>query len=314
MSETTLEALAERIRELEQENRLLTQSTNQLQGLERYLLEIFDNTPAPIYMKDSEGRYVLINKRFEMLAHTSLKEIIGKKDENVFPEDIATIFCVQDEEVKLRNRSLEFEETLCLPDGKFTFITVKFPLHDVNGKILGVAGFCTDITERKKAEDELFYAASHDSLTGLFNRQAFKNLLINEMERAKRYDTSFSLIILDIDNFKSINDTFGHQAGDRVLVNIAELLRQNVRTVDCVGRWGGEEFLILLSETRGNEAALVAEKLRNALVSHKFDEAVITASFGVTIYQRDDTPDIIIKRVDELLYRAKDRGKNRVEA
>ncbi len=96
MPETTLKILIEKIGRLERENRLLTQSTDQLQGLDRFLLEIFDNTPAPIYMKDSDGRYVLINRRFEMLAHISLKEIIGKKDDDVFPEDIATLFRVQD--------------------------------------------------------------------------------------------------------------------------------------------------------------------------------------------------------------------------
>ncbi len=154
MSEVTLEMLTERIRELEQENRLLAQSAKQLHGLKRYLLEIFDNTPAPIYMKDSDFRYILINKRFETSAHISWKDIDGKLDGDIFPEDVATLFRAQDEEVKRQNRPVEFEETVSLPDGEFTFITLKFPIHDAEGKILGVAGFCTDITERKKIEEE----------------------------------------------------------------------------------------------------------------------------------------------------------------
>lgn len=158
MPETTVEMLTWRIRELEQENRLLKRSAKQLYGLKRYLLEIFDNTPAPIYMKDSDGRYVLINKRYEMVSHISLEEIIGKTDEDIFPEQIATLFRSQDEEVKRHNGSLDFVETILLPDGEFTFITLKFPIHDANGKILGVAGFCTDITDRKQNEVELALA------------------------------------------------------------------------------------------------------------------------------------------------------------
>lgn len=158
MTETTVEMLTERIRELEEENRLLKRSGNQLHGLKRYLLEIFDNTPAPIYMKDSEGRYVLINKRFESVSHIFLEEIIGKVDEEIFPEQIATLFRGQDQEVKRQNRSLEFVETIVMPDGEFTFLTLKFPIHDANGEILGVAGFCTDITNQKRNEDELALA------------------------------------------------------------------------------------------------------------------------------------------------------------
>jgi len=158
MPEATVEMLTQRISELEEENRFLKRSAKQLHGLKRYLLEIFDITPAPIYMKDSDGRYVLVNKRFEMVSHISLEEIIGKNDEDIFPVQIATLFRSQDEEVKQQNRSLEFLETVVMPDGEFTFLTLKFPIHDANGKILGVAGFCTDITDQKRNEAELALA------------------------------------------------------------------------------------------------------------------------------------------------------------
>jgi PAS domain S-box-containing protein len=120
----------------------------------RYLKAILDNTPAPIYLKDSEGRYLLINRQFEMLAHIPLKEIIGKNDFDVFPEHIATLFRSQDEEVKNRNVPVEFEETVLLKDGEHTFITSKFPLHDADRNIYAVGGFCTDITIRKQAEEQ----------------------------------------------------------------------------------------------------------------------------------------------------------------
>ncbi|MBW2645944.1 MAG: PAS domain S-box protein [Deltaproteobacteria bacterium] len=121
----------------------------------RYLKAILDNTPAPIYLKDSAGKYLLINRQYEMLAHISLKEIIGKNDFDVFPEHVATLFRSQDEEVKNRNVPVEFEETIPLKDGEHTFITSKFPLHDADRNIYAVGGFCTDITIRKQAEEEL---------------------------------------------------------------------------------------------------------------------------------------------------------------
>jgi diguanylate cyclase (GGDEF)-like protein/PAS domain S-box-containing protein len=167
--------------------------------------------------------------------------------------------------------------------------------------------------ERGKMEEKLLHAATYDPLTGVLNRQALEKICQAELERARRYDTSFSLIMLDVDDFKRINDTLGHQAGDRVLVRIGEALRQNVRSVDSVGRWGGEEFIVELPETNGREAAYVAEKLRDTIANLRVDGLDITASFGVASFRNDDTLDTMIKRVDDLLYRAKDRGKNRVE-
>lgn len=154
MPETRLKELARRVAELEHENMMLSQFATKMRGLERYLLEIVDNIPAPIYLKDSDGRYLLINKRYEELAHITIKDIIGKTDFDIFPEQIATLFRTQDEEVIKNGAPLEFEETITLPDKNFTFITSKFPLHDKTGKIHAVGGFCTDISERIKVEEE----------------------------------------------------------------------------------------------------------------------------------------------------------------
>jgi len=172
--------------------------------------------------------------------------------------------------------------------------------------------FVRDITDRKVLEAELVRAATYDSLTGVFNRKSLEEKIETEVERAKRYGSTFSLIMFDIDDFKHINDTLGHHVGDRVLQNIAAVVNRNIRVLDAAGRWGGEEFMILLSETSNAEAAIVAEKLRAALASHRAGEADhVTASFGMTSYQTEDTLDTIFKRVDDLLYSAKNSGKNR---
>lgn len=173
--------------------------------------------------------------------------------------------------------------------------------------------FVRDITERKRLEAELLRAATKDSLTGVFNRMSLEKRVVTELKRSKRYGNIFSLIMFDIDDFKSINDTLGHLAGDKVLKDIAQVVKGNIRNIDSVGRWGGEEFMIVLSETNASEAAKVAEKLRLALAEHGKGEAVqVTASFGVTTCQADDTLDTILKRVDDLMYSVKNSGKNSI--
>lgn len=120
-----------------------------------YLRAIVDITPSPIYLKDSNYRYLLVNKRYEQLAHISEQEIIGKTDFEIFPEPVALLFRSQDEQVVKRKAVLEFEETIELPDGECSFITSKFPLTDEEGNIYAIGGFCTEITQRKKTEKEL---------------------------------------------------------------------------------------------------------------------------------------------------------------
>ena len=154
MSEISPEQLMQRIEELEKENQELKKAWINLEGTEQHLREIIDLTPAPIYLKDLEGKYILVNREYERLAYTTLEEIAGKNDFDIFPQEIASLFRRQDEEVIRENASLEFEETITLADGEFSFITLKFPVHDSKGEIYAVGGFCTDITERKKIEQE----------------------------------------------------------------------------------------------------------------------------------------------------------------
>jgi diguanylate cyclase (GGDEF)-like protein len=152
-----------------------------------------------------------------------------------------------------------------------------------------------------------------DFLTGLSNRRHLYELLQHEAERSRRYHQPLSVILFDVDHFKTINDLYGHLSGDLVLKEIARLIVEKLRTVDEVGRWGGEEFLILLPETKLSGAQLLAERLREILVEHKFESVgQVTASFGVTEYQPGDTPETLIYRADVALYDAKREGRNRV--
>ncbi len=172
----------------------------------------------------------------------------------------------------------------------------------------------TDITELKEKSNLLEYQATHDTLTGLFNRQKFHDIFSKEVRRDKRYKNSLSMIIYDIDHFKQVNDTYGHLIGDDILRDISKLVASTIREHDTVVRWGGEEFIILLPQTNLEGAINTAKKLQDVIASYENSNLnkPITLSFGVTLLKDDDTEDSIIKRADEALYEAKRSGRNKI--
>ena len=174
----------------------------------------------------------------------------------------------------------------------------------------------TDITQIKEKSNLLEYQASHDRLTGLFNRNKFDEFYSKEVKRSKRYKTELSIIIFDIDDFKIINDTHGHQIGDVVLKEISQIISLHIREQDIAVRWGGEEFLVLLPHTNLDGATTVANKIRTNIEVYSFTQLnlKITASFGVCELKEEDTDESLILRTDKFLYEAKNNGKNKVIA
>lgn len=198
-------------------------------------------------------------------------------------------------------------------DGSIFFADVSSAPMTVSGQTIMV-GFFHDVTERKQAEEEIHLLATTDTLTGIANRRAFNAQLLQEIERAKRYGTPLSLVMYDIDYFKRVNDTFGHDTGDAVLQALTRIVKTNVRSVDIVARWGGEEFMILMPQSDVEAAADAADKLRQKVVQHPFEQVgSLTVSFGVTAFTPKDDLDTFLKRVDNALYQAKEKGRNRVE-
>ncbi len=168
-----------------------------------------------------------------------------------------------------------------------------------------------------RMNEKLKLIAATDKLTGLFNRNKFYELAELEIERSKRYDRPLSLLIFDIDHFKTINDRYGHNVGDYVLKTMADIIRKNIRKHDFIFRWGGEEFIILAPETNLEGAVNFAEKLRERVEEFQFkDVEKVTISIGVATYdqERDKDIDSLINRADEALYRSKSRGRNMVTA
>ena len=172
-----------------------------------------------------------------------------------------------------------------------------------------------EIKRRQELEEDLRTLASTDKLTGIFNRRALDEAIRKEIERAKRYRHPMSLILFDIDNFKNINDVFGHQVGDAVLSELSRLVGGKIRVHDVFARWGGEEFVILGVSSDMDGCLRLAEKLRGIIENHSFpDIGKMSCSFGVAVLHDDDTAVSLVKRADEALYRAKQGGRNRVQA
>lgn len=165
----------------------------------------------------------------------------------------------------------------------------------------------------KDSQRKLEQLSITDSLTKVFNRLKMDEVFNQEIEKCKRYHSPFSVIMLDVDYFKKINDEFGHNVGDTVLKKIAQTIKSNLRTNDLLGRWGGEEFLIICPSTNVDKAQLVAENLRLTLETEQFSPLEkVTASFGVAGWEKDESQEALISRADSALYRAKDNGRNQV--
>jgi len=171
-----------------------------------------------------------------------------------------------------------------------------------------------EIEEKQKIEAELKELATTDSLTSIYNRRKFNEVLSYELRRDERYPSGLSLVLCDLDNFKLINDKYGHNTGDEVLKSFSKMVKGLIRSSDTFARWGGEEFVLLLPETGFETAMQIAEKIRQETENFLFsDTCRITASFGVTQFLEGDTETVLINRADEALYKAKTNGRNRLE-
>jgi diguanylate cyclase (GGDEF)-like protein/PAS domain S-box-containing protein len=227
----------------------------------------------------------------EMMVETSIKKVLSGSD-------------VQPIEHRIIRRN-----------GKVVWIrNTMVPHRNEKGLMTHYDGLIEDITERKLAEEELRRLAATDTLTGAYNRTKCQEILEREIERVKRHNQPLSVIIFDIDRFKKVNDRYGHSAGDYVLKTIADIVKESIRKIDYFVRWGGEEFMIISSETNLQEAFALAERIRVIIESSTFEHiGRITVSFGVTEFKANDTEDSLIKRVDDAMYEAKKKGRNRVE-
>jgi len=279
--------------------------------------ELFDSMPVGFYTSTPEGYFLDANPSFiRMLGYESLEELRSL----FIPTDVY-VSEGEREIIENKNRGDGFIDTvekyrLKRKDGQIISVEdFSRYIKDCDGEVLFKQGLCRDITDRLKAEEELkrvnrelYVAATTDGATGLFNRKYFDEALKKEIDRSSRYRSPLSLAMIDLDNFKALNDTRGHQAGDRALREIALVIRENIRSSDTAARWGGDEF-VLSTPVDGERALALARKLRGLLLGLDHGGfGPVTCSIGVATYQDGDDIDSLVKRADLALYRVKKLG------
>jgi len=281
----------------------------ELESREKFQKHLVESVPNPLFILDKNGDFIGVNSAFAEFFLCETKEHCSKNKD----PDIMLVKDKAMEYLQKIDQTNPKELNLADNQGKLKFIELHNSVfYDLNGEVAGVVGVLFDVTKNKVTEMELRDISIKDELTGLYNRRYFNQILPREIERAKRYDSPLSFIMYDIDYFKKVNDTFGHQTGDMVLQTISDIVLKNIRNVDFVFRVGGEEFVILLIESDEKNAYQVAEKIRKIIERYNFgDVGNITISLGVTGLKKSDTLSRIIKRIDEALYQSKNRGRNR---
>jgi len=282
---------------------------------ERQLQDLLNNASAMIYIKDVEGRYIAVNQRFKSVFHYQESDVLNKTDYDLFDKNIAVKLRQNDQEVIDTDCTIEIEEIVLHTDGEHIYHSIKYPLKNEKGEIYATCGISTDITERKAVERKMHYQAHYDMLTNLPNRLLALDRLVQLLIEADRKQQKVAVLFLDLDDFKKVNDSLGHDVGDQLLVEAAKRLKNVVRDEDTVGRLGGDEFIVLLGGlTAGSDAGVVAESLLQQFRSpFVIDDRqlILTASIGVAIYPEDGQSSTdLLRCADTAMYQAKSLGRN----
>ncbi|GGY73374.1 diguanylate cyclase [Marinobacter zhanjiangensis] len=267
-----------------------------------------------IFITDAEGVIEFANQGFEILTGYTPTEVIGRrpsvlksgKHDDKFYRGLW----------RRLNKGLPFRAMVVNQhkDGQEIHCQQTItPVKNADGEITHFISIIKDLTDRVFAELKLREQASHDSLTGLLNRRAGEIDLDVALIQAVEKSATLSLLMADIDDFKPVNDTFGHARGDEIIKAVADILMEQTRKTDKCIRWGGEEFIVLLPFCGQDKAQDIAEKIRAAMAGETFGKVgQVTLSIGVTESMADDRPATLLERVDKKLYEAKRQGKNRV--
>lgn len=305
---------------------LLTQELKKDLYVNKELLHhIIDTVPVRIFWKDGDSRYLGCNALFAQDAGlSSASQIIGKTDHDLTWRDEASS-CISDDQRVMDSDSpnLDYEEMNIQPNGKRQWLIMsKVPLHGEERELIGVLGTYINITAQKEAmielqlaKDALGHQAQHDLLTGLPNRSLYMDRLNHTIQKSMRSQKKLAVMFIDLDRFKQINDTLGHEAGDIVVQMLGERLSSVLRDEDTIARFGGDEFTILLENiTQVSAVTVVANKIVKTM-EEPFEidnhSLHLTLSAGISIYPDDgDSAEILIRNADTAMYRAKEEGRN----
>jgi len=298
---------------------LVNERTAELSEREELLGLITSSAHDAIVMVDDNGMLTYWNEAADTIFGYTREEVIGRnflalivppqsRYRETYEAGLKRLVTAEG-----RNAGEAVELEIARKDGTESFVELSLSAVQIRGRWHGI-GIARDISDRKRAEEYLKRQATTDALTGIANRRLFDTFLETEMRRAARHHLPLAAMIVDIDHFKQVNDVYGHQVGDEVLVELTRLVSEQIREHDFFARWGGEEFVILSPNCDTENMRLMAEKLRAAVEVHAFPNiSRVTCSFGLTEYLTGDSAGDFIGRADAALYRAKENGRNRVE-
>jgi len=303
-----IESIHKTITERELTEDLLKESEKRYKDLSELL-------PQVIFEVDEKGNLIFVNRKaFDMFGYT--QDDFNKRI------NIIEMFIPEDRERAVQNMQSRFKggelggieyRALKKDGGIFPVVVFASPIFRKK-ELVGLRGILIDITERKRMEEELKRVSITDDLTQAYNRTKYEEVIKREIERTKRKSRPLSIAMFDIDHFKEVNDAHGHHVGDYVLKTLSQIAKRNIRDIDYLIRWGGEEFLVIALDTELKGAEVMAEKIRHAIENYSFNKVGrVTVSFGVTQFKQNDTEESFIKRADDALYQAKEKGRNRVE-
>jgi diguanylate cyclase (GGDEF)-like protein/PAS domain S-box-containing protein len=295
---------------------------------------VVDNIRDIIWEMDLNLTFTFVSQTIKEAAGYEADELIGRRLLDFITEEsrAQTLANWQDNMRERMEKGIReivlYDIQFIAKDGSIIWFEVSVKPVFKENRLTGYIGTSRDISEKKRNENEmkkcieelniknkkLEELANFDMLTGAYNRRKFEHYAKIYIEKKKKYAAPFSVIMFDIDNFKQINDDYGHKKGDQTLQELSRIVKHTIRETDKLFRWGGEEFIILLSETGLKNAYKVAEKVRVSIEGNPFDVAQrVTVSLGVGEYITDETSDQLVVRIDHALLRAKSSGRNHVE-
>ena len=280
------------------------------------LNSVIDNVSNLIFYKDASFNYLGCNSAFEKFMGHTKEELIGHNDFDFFPKELAEHFRTLDQKIFDSGVAVINPQWVTYPDGSEVYLhTTTTPFYDIDGNIMGLVGNSVDITKEKLLSDELEHQANYDYLTNIANRLLFMDRLNQSLLLRKREDSKFALFFIDLDEFKPINDEFGHKYGDLVLKEVAQRLSDAVRESDTIARLGGDEFAAIVHNVKDeNDIIILANNLielmsRNMIIEGR--SLKITLSIGISFCENNElNADELLSHADDAMYLAKSEGKN----
>lgn len=299
-------SLKEEIRFLKEENQRLKANNDQLNL-------IANSLPVLIAYIDRDLKYQFLNEYYSTIHGVNIKEIIGKSVKDVLSEEGLKIERPKFE-AALRGEKIKNEDFFITRTGRPHHYIVELIPHIEEGIVKGFITLVLDITERKEMEERFKELSETDPLTGVKNRRYFTGRIIEEFERAKRYGSNFAVLIIDIDLFKKLNDTYGHDVGDKVLKEMTQKVSLIMRKSDILCRMGGDEFILILTETNFSQAQLFKKRLLNMIGKAHVEVYGERLKFNITVgvgeyVKGDESFENILKRADNELYIEKKKKK-----